>query len=225
MRSKTGPQMAWKQSITYSRGYTTCSSTSLLCCRLTNPGFLQAAQPSTCVKASKKKSREGTPYDQLVHSIGLTHCTAVLCYQLLCDACTSCPDAVARRHDVSICTYGSAQTGTSVASQHVRSVAMPTILHLCNKWADNYTMSCYLQKIMQKTTYLISLCLPVSITTVTSSMVKLVSATLVATTTFKTPGGGRSNTRDWVAGDKPPCNGRIRKPLHVIAASLGLLCN
>lgn len=46
-----------------------------------------------------------------------------------------------------------------------------------------------------KNAHLISLTLPESMTKPTSSMVMDVSATLVATTTFRTSAGGRSNTR------------------------------
>lgn len=47
-----------------------------------------------------------------------------------------------------------------------------------------------------------------SMTTVQSSMVIEVSATLVATTTLRRPFGGGSNTRACCAGGRPPCRGR-----------------
>ena len=55
--------------------------------------------------------------------------------------------------------------------------------------------------------YRSSLTRPVSMTHTTSSMVMEVSATLVDSTTFTFPGGGRWNTLRWSSGGSAPCRG------------------
>ena len=69
----------------------------------------------------------------------------------------------------------------------------------------------------------ISLTLPVSMTTVTSSIVTEVSATLVETTTLRPPGGGRENARACASGDRPPWRGRTSScPTPLPAAAVAM---
>ena len=57
--------------------------------------------------------------------------------------------------------------------------------------------------------YRVSFIRPLSITNEQSSMVMLVSAMFVETTTLRIPRGARLNMRDWSRLVSDPCSGRI----------------